>query len=65
LSQPWWHRPEIPALRRLRQEDPKFKANLGYTARLCLKKKKEKKKIYTLRNVRKKDMNQTRTTCRK
>jgi hypothetical protein len=26
----WWPMPIIPALRRLRQEDHKFKANLGY-----------------------------------
>lgn len=26
-----------PALRRLRQEDPEFKTNTGYTARPCLK----------------------------
>jgi hypothetical protein len=29
-SQMWWPMPIIPALRRLRQEDHKFKANLGY-----------------------------------
>lgn len=28
---------EIPALRKLRQEDSKFKASLGYLASLCLK----------------------------
>jgi hypothetical protein len=32
-----------PALRRLRQEYGEFKANLGYTARPCLKKKERKK----------------------
>jgi hypothetical protein len=32
--------PVIPALGKLRQEDHKFKANLVYTARLGLKKKK-------------------------
>jgi hypothetical protein len=31
--------PIIPALRRLRQEDCKFKASLGYGGRLCLKNK--------------------------
>jgi hypothetical protein len=35
------HTPVIPALR-LRQEDNEFKANLGFMARLCLKKKKKK-----------------------
>jgi hypothetical protein len=34
------HTPVIPALR-LRQEDNEFKANLGFMARLCLKKKKK------------------------
>jgi hypothetical protein len=34
-----WHIPIIPALRRLMQEDSKFKANLGYIVRSCLKKK--------------------------
>jgi hypothetical protein len=29
--------PGIPALRRLSQEDFKFKANLGYIVRWCLK----------------------------
>jgi hypothetical protein len=33
--------PVIPALRRLRQKDYKFKANLGYIAEPCLKKKKK------------------------
>jgi hypothetical protein len=34
----------IPALGRQRQEDHEFKVSLGYTARLCLKKKDNKKK---------------------
>jgi WD40 repeat protein len=35
----WWNNPIIPELRRLTQEDHEFKGNLGYTARLSLKKK--------------------------
>lgn len=31
----------IPACRRLRQEDLKFKASLGYAVRSCLKTRKE------------------------
>lgn len=33
VSQVWWHTPVILALRRLRQEDFGFEANLGYRAR--------------------------------
>lgn len=35
-SQAWWHIHEIPALKRLSQEDPEFKGSLGYKSRLCL-----------------------------
>jgi hypothetical protein len=30
LGQAWWCMPVIPAFSRLRQEDPKFKASLGF-----------------------------------
>jgi hypothetical protein len=35
----------ILLLGRLRKEDCKFKASLGYRAKLCPKKKKKKKKV--------------------
>jgi hypothetical protein len=35
--------PVIPALRRLRQEDNKFKVSLGYIVRPCEKEKERKK----------------------
>jgi hypothetical protein len=38
-SQVWWLMPIIPALRRLRQEDCKFKASLGHN-----KKRKKNRK---------------------
>jgi hypothetical protein len=34
----WWYIPVIPAIRRLRWENPKFKPSLGYIVRPCLKK---------------------------
>jgi hypothetical protein len=42
-SQAWWYAPAIPALGRLRQEDPKFKASLSYSVRPYLKKKRNKR----------------------
>jgi hypothetical protein len=33
-GQVWWHAPVIPALRRLMQEDCRFKASLSYVSRL-------------------------------
>jgi hypothetical protein len=41
-----WHTSVIPALGRLTQEDQEFKANLGYTARSCVKKDRKKKKVF-------------------
>jgi hypothetical protein len=38
LSQAWWNMPVIPALLRLRQENPEFKDSQGYIVRPCLKK---------------------------
>jgi hypothetical protein len=48
VSQTWWHMPIIPALGRLKQEDHKFEASLGYIVRSCLKKKKNKRKGKTI-----------------
>jgi hypothetical protein len=42
FSQMWRHTPVISALGRLKQKDPKFKANLSYQK----KKKKKKEKLY-------------------
>jgi hypothetical protein len=39
----WWYVSLIPALKRLRQEDNKFEASLGYTANPCLKTKNQNK----------------------
>jgi hypothetical protein len=38
----WWFTSVIPTLRRLRQEDGKFKDSLEYLPRPCLKKSKSK-----------------------
>jgi hypothetical protein len=40
-----WYKPVIPALRKLKQEDCKFKANLGNIGRSRFKKKKKKKGV--------------------
>jgi hypothetical protein len=37
----WWYTNVIPVLKRLRQEDPEFKTNLGYIARPFLNNPKE------------------------
>jgi hypothetical protein len=42
--QSWLHKPIIPALRRLRQENHEFKFSLGYKARPCLKQNKNQRK---------------------
>jgi hypothetical protein len=44
----WWYMPVMPAFGRLRQEDHKLEATLGYIARPCLKTKQQNnKKTYT------------------
>jgi hypothetical protein len=43
FSQAWWHTTVISALGRLRQENHKSEASLGYIAKPCLKKKKKRK----------------------
>jgi hypothetical protein len=43
ICQAWWHTAIIPALERLRQEHGKFKAVLGYIARLSQKQTKTPK----------------------
>jgi hypothetical protein len=40
----WWGMPEIPALRRLKQEDCKLKANLDYTVKAYKGRKDKRKK---------------------
>lgn len=42
-SQTWWYTPEIPTLGRLKQEDEKFEASLGYTYKLPPEKNKMEK----------------------
>jgi hypothetical protein len=46
----WWFMPIIPALRRVRQKDHKFKASLGHTVRQCFKQNKTKTKSKKERN---------------
>jgi hypothetical protein len=43
-GQLWWHRPIIAVRRRLRQEEFKFQASMGYTKRPCLKKTRQNKR---------------------
>lgn len=38
----WWHTPVVTVLRKLRQEDWKFKANLSYISRFSQQKNKQK-----------------------
>jgi hypothetical protein len=42
-SKAGWVTPLIPALKKLREKDLEFEANLGYIGRLCLKKTKQSK----------------------
>jgi hypothetical protein len=42
--------PVIPALERLRQEDLKFEASLGYTVKCLKKRKKKKTSLYSQRH---------------
>jgi hypothetical protein len=41
MSQAQWHKPVIPALRRLRQEDCELEATLGYIETLSQKETRE------------------------
>jgi hypothetical protein len=48
----WWHTPVFTAVRKLRQEDHKFQASLGYIVRPYLKKSKKQTTINrTLRTL--------------
>lgn len=49
----WWHTYIIPAFARLRQENYKLQASLGYTVTVCLNNRKEEKE----RNQVKKEEN--------
>jgi hypothetical protein len=48
----WVIIPVIPALRKLRQEDYKFEASLGYIVKPCLKKKKKLKRVEVERGTK-------------
>jgi hypothetical protein len=53
-----------PTLRRLSQEDQKFEASLGYTARPCLKNKNKKVPCFvTLRKIPPNPTNTARFSC--
>jgi hypothetical protein len=44
----WWHISVIPAFKKQRQEDLKFKVSLDYRVGSCVKKKKKTKGGYLL-----------------
>lgn len=48
----WWCTPGSPELGKLSQEDPRFKASLGYIASSFLKKEREREENYFLLSVR-------------
>jgi hypothetical protein len=45
-SEAWWHMSVNPALGSQRQEDLKFEASLGYTAKILSQKNKGKRQVY-------------------